>query len=46
MSYYKKNFPSKTPLPNSNLLKDTVLSLPIYPTMTLKQIKYVVSQIN
>jgi len=46
MSYYKKNFPSKKPLPNASTLKDIVISLPIYPTMSLKHVEYVVSQLN
>ena len=47
MSYYKNKFPSKNnDFPIANSLKDKVLSLPIFPTMSEKQIEYVVSQLK
>jgi len=46
MSYYKKFKFKKSDFPNSNKLKDQVLSLPIFPGMSDKQIEYVVSQIK
>ncbi len=46
MSYYKSKYSFKnSDFPNANCLKDKVLSLPIYPTMTLKEIEFVVSQL-
>ena len=46
MSYYK-NYLSKSDLfPNADLLGKQVLSLPIFPTMTDKQIQYVVNQLK
>lgn len=47
MSYYKKKFRiNSKEFKNCNLLKDKVLSLPIYPTMTEKEIKYVVKNLE
>lgn len=47
MSYYKKKFGYKNEdFPNSNILKDQVISLPIYPTMKSEQIDYVVSNLK
>lgn len=44
MSLYKKEYSKKEKeFPNANLIKDQVLSLPIFPTMKLNQIKKVVS---
>ncbi|MEX0595814.1 MAG: DegT/DnrJ/EryC1/StrS family aminotransferase, partial [Candidatus Paceibacterota bacterium] len=44
MSYYKKYYPADPKsFPNSHILKDEVLCLPIYPQMSDKQIDYVVS---
>ena len=44
MSYNKKYYKNKKrEFPNSNILKDQVLCLPIYPQMNSKQIDYVVS---
>lgn len=44
MSYYKQSSDNKPEnFPNSDKLKDQVLSLPIYPTMTTKQVEYVTS---
>jgi len=43
MSYNKTKNNKKRDFPNSNRLKDQLLSLPIFPTMTKKQINYVVS---
>lgn len=44
MSYNKLKYKNKKrDFPNSNILKDQVLCLPIYPTMTTKQLDYVVS---
>jgi perosamine synthetase len=46
MSYYSKKYHlNKKIFPNANLLKNQVLSLPIFPQMTLKQINYVISHI-
>jgi len=45
MSYNKGKFSNKD-FPISNRLKDQILCLPIYPTMTEKQINYVVSKLN
>lgn len=44
MSYNKKQY-KKTEFPIANKLKDQVLSLPIFPTMSKKQIEYVVKQL-
>jgi dTDP-4-amino-4,6-dideoxygalactose transaminase len=44
MTYNKDKFSIKD-FPISNQLKDQILCLPIYPTMTEKQIKYVVSKL-
>lgn len=45
MTYNKGKFSTKD-FPISNQLKDLILCLPIYPTMTEKQIKYVVSKLK
>jgi perosamine synthetase len=46
MSLYQKEYKNKIDsFTNSNRLKDQVISLPIYPTMTTKQIEYVVSNL-
>ena len=45
MTYYKKKYNlKKSNFPNANLLVKQILCLPIYPQMTDKEIKYVVSQ--
>ena len=47
MSYYKKKYKNKqNQFPNSNVLKDQVLCLPIFPQMTDKQVEYVVSKLK
>lgn len=47
MSYYKTTFkPKKSDFRNANQLKDKVISLPIFPIMSEKQIEYVVSQLK
>ncbi len=47
MSYNKTTYRNKNKeFPNANLLKDQILSLPIYPTMTTKQIEYVISNLT
>ena len=47
MSLYKQEYKSKmNQFPNSNILKDQVISLPIFPTMTKKQVEKVVSLIK
>ena len=47
MSYNKKEYKNKIEeFPNANMLKDRVLSLPIFPTMTSKQVDIVVSALN
>lgn len=44
MSFYKKLLhPKLSDFPVANILKDQVLSLPIFPQMTLKQIHFVAS---
>ena len=46
MSLYRKEYKNKIRnFPNSNILKDQILCLPIYPIMTRKQIEYVVSHL-
>jgi len=46
MSSYQRNYRNKkSQFPNSNALKEKVLCLPIYPQMSEKQIKYVVSKL-
>ena len=45
MSYNKNKF-KKSEFPNANKIKDEILSLPIFPTMTEKQIDYVTSVIK
>ena len=45
MSYFKKQFNSKN-FPNANLVKDQILCLPIYPTMTDKEINFVVKTLD
>jgi perosamine synthetase len=42
MSYHKNNCKSSD-FPNASILKDQIISLPIYPTMTDKQIDFVIS---
>jgi dTDP-4-amino-4,6-dideoxygalactose transaminase len=47
MSYNKKKYKNKfNTFPISNILKDQVLSLPIFPKMTVKQVEYVISNIK
>jgi len=47
MSYFKKEYKNKiNQFSNSNRLKNEVLSLPIYPDMTIKQLEYVISKIS
>lgn len=44
MSLYKKEYENKLKdFTNSNLLKEQVLSLPIFPTMNIKQVEKIVS---
>jgi dTDP-4-amino-4,6-dideoxygalactose transaminase len=46
MSLYKKDYQNKKEnFINSNKLKNQVLSLPIFPTMTKNQVKYVISKL-
>ena len=46
MSIFKKEYKNKiNQFSNSNRLKNEVLSLPIYPDMTIKQLEYVISNI-
>lgn len=45
MSYLKKQFKTKN-FPNANLIKDQILCLPIYPTMTDKEINFVVKNLD
>jgi perosamine synthetase len=46
MSYYKKNLTlNLSNFPVSNDLSDKILSLPIYPEMTEKQIEYIVDKL-
>ena len=47
MSLYKKEYQNKiNDFTNANSLKDQVLSLPIFPTMSIKQVEKVVSVIR
>lgn len=47
MSYNKRKYGGKTNnFPVANKLKDQVLCLPIYPTMTSKEVEYVVNQLR
>jgi len=47
MTLYKKDYSSKkSQFPNANSLKDQVLCLPIFPSMTLEQIEYVVKNLK
>ena len=43
---YNKNKYSKSNYPNANKIKDQILCLPIFPTMTQKQIEYVASNLS
>lgn len=45
MTYNKGKFSTKD-FPISNRLKDQILCLPIFPTMTEKQVKYIVSKLK
>lgn len=45
MSYNKKKYDPQN-FPNSNVLKDKIICLPIYPKMSMKQIEYVVSNLK
>jgi len=42
MSFIKNKY-KKNQFPNANILKNQVLSLPIYPKMSKKEIEYVIS---
>ena len=47
MSFYRKNLKiNKNNFKNANKLKDEILSLPIFPTMKLNEIKYVTSTLS
>ncbi len=47
MSYFEKKYHyKKLQFPNANILKDKILCLPIFPTMTEKQVKFVVSKLS
>ena len=47
MSYYKKKFKiQKTKFENANVLKDKVISLPIFPTMANKNISYIINTLK
>jgi dTDP-4-amino-4,6-dideoxygalactose transaminase len=42
MTYYKKSFGLKKGMfPNAEKIGDSVITLPLYPTLKTKQIKYV-----
>ena len=44
LTHFKKKYNEKKDhFPNSNILKNQVLCLPIYPDMTMKQLDYVVA---
>ena len=46
MSYYKKLLKiNKSDFPIANKVKDEILSLPIYPTMTEKQTNYIINKL-
>lgn len=46
MSEFKNNYKNKNDFSNSNLLKDQVLCLPIFPKMNNKEIDFVVSKLK
>lgn len=46
MTAFKQNSNKKSEFKNSNLLKDQVLCLSIFPKMTLEQIQYVVKNLK
>ena len=46
MSEFKDDYKNKDDFSNSNILKDQVLCLPIFPKMTNKEIDFVVSIIK
>lgn len=47
MSYYRKKYSlNKNEFPNANILKDQVISLPIYPNLTSKQLNYIISALK
>ena len=46
MSYYRQFLSKSDSFPNAELLNNSVLSLPIFPTMSDSQIKYVVNQLK
>lgn len=47
MTYYRKKLKIKSNcFPNANKLKDQIISLPIFPTMTINELNYVTSIIS
>lgn len=46
MSYYKNKGFTKKSFQNAEFLKDSILCLPIFPKMTIKQVEYVVSNLQ
>jgi len=46
MSYNKKRYQKNQKFPNANLIKNQVLCLPIFPTITEKQIQKVISALK
>ena len=46
MSEFKDDYKIQSDFSNSNMLKDQVLCLPIFPKMTNKEIDFVVSKLK
>ena len=44
--YYKTNFPARIPLPNAEYLANSLVTLPMYPTLEFSEIDYIVQQIK
>lgn len=44
--YYKENTELRVPLPNSEELSRTLVTLPMFPTMTDEQVTYVLDQMS
>ena len=46
LSFYKSYLKPEQMLPNTDKIGENVLSLPIFPTMTKKQVDYVIEKVN
>ena len=44
--FYLENFPARFPLPNAEELSDTIVTLPMFPTLTEAMIEYIVSHLT